>query len=427
MEKMAFLFPGQGSHFVGMSKGLYDQYTIVKQTFEEANDVLGYDLAKLCFEGSLAELSKAKNAQPAILVSSVASFRVYMQEIGIVPQFLAGHSLGEYAAFTCAGAIRFADAVKLLHERGKLTDEVAASDVGAMSIIDGVERKLVVDECKAMELEGRQVWVSCYNTPNQTAISGESDAVMELEDRLANHGGLATPLLASAPFHCSFMQPMADQLLDKLSGLEYGFFKYPVITNRNAEPMAHSEKVAQNLALHITSPVQWERTMQYFKHKGVTLTVEMGPKNVLTNMVKANVDGIEALCYGTKEDRKKIEQILAAYPGLRKHIPTIITRSLAVAVATLNQNWDNEEYQEKVVKSYRKIQEIQDRLEETGEKPTLEQMRTALELLKIILDTKKVSVEEQTRWLHQIIDETGMYYELNDYLAPSRLAEKISR
>ncbi|MGG4147682.1 hypothetical protein ABEW34_31705, partial [Paenibacillus algorifonticola] len=114
-------------------------------------------------------------------------------------------------------------------------------------------------------------------------------------------------------------------------------------------------------------------------------------------------------------------------PGLRKHIPTIITRSLAVSVATLNQNWDNEEYQEKVVKSYRKIQEIQDRLEETGEKPSLEQMRTALDLLKIILDTKKVSVEEQTRWFHQIIDETGMYYELNDYLAPSRLAEKISR
>ncbi|MFC3791595.1 ACP S-malonyltransferase [Paenibacillus sp. GCM10012307] len=426
MEKMAFLFPGQGSHFVGMSKGLYDQYTIVKQTFEEANDVLGYDLAKLCFEGTLAELSKAKNSQPAILVSSVASFRAYMQELGIVPQFLAGHSLGEYAAFTCAGAIRFPDAVQLLHERGTLTDEVAASGVGAMSIVDGVESRLVEQACQEMVQEGRQVSVSCYNTPNQTAISGDSDAVMELEDRLTEQGGLATPLLASAPFHCSYMQPMADLLLEKLSRLPYGFFKYPVITNRNAEPMAHSEKVANNLALHLTQPVQWERTMQYFKHKGVTLAIEMGPKNVLTNMVKANVEGIEALCYGAKEDRKKIEQILSAYPGLKKHIPTIITRSLAVAVATPNRNWDNEEYQEKVVKSYRKIQGIQDSLEESGAKPTLEQMREALDLLKIILDTKQVPEEEQTHWYNQIIDETGTYYELNEYLAPARLAEKIS-
>ncbi|MCM3746394.1 ACP S-malonyltransferase [Paenibacillus pasadenensis] len=426
MEKMAFLFPGQGSHFVGMSKGLYDQYEIVKQTFQEASDVLGYDLAKLCFDGPLSELSKAKNSQPAILVSSVASFRVYMQELGIVPQFLAGHSLGEYAAFTCAGAIRFADAVQLLHERGQLTDEVAASGVGAMSIVDGVDRKLVEQECQAMMQDGRQVWVSCYNSPNQTAISGDSDAVMELEDRLANHGGLATPLLASAPFHCSYMQPMADKLLDKLNRLPYGFFKYPVITNRNAEPTAHPDKVAHNLGLHLTQPVQWERTMNYFKHKGVTLAIEMGPKNVLTNMVKANVDGIEALCYGAKEDRKKIEQILSAYPGLRKHIPTIVTRSMAAAVATPNRNWDNEVYQEKVVKSYRAIQEIQDRLEETGSKPSLAEMRQSLDLLKVILDTKQVTEEEQSRWFHQIIDETGTYYELSDYLSPSRTAEKIS-
>lgn len=112
MEKIAFLFPGQGSHYVGMSNGLYNQYSIVRETFEEANEILGYDLATLCFEGSLAELSKSQNAHPAILVSSVASFRVYMKEMGIAPQFLTGHSLGEYSALTCAGTIQFADAVR---------------------------------------------------------------------------------------------------------------------------------------------------------------------------------------------------------------------------------------------------------------------------------------------------------------------------
>lgn len=418
MEKIAFLFPGQGSHYVGMSKGLHDQHKIVKQTFEEASDVLGVDLAKLCFDGSLAELSKPENAHPAILASSVASFRVYMQEIGIVPQFLAGHSLGEYSAFTCAGAIRFADALKLVQYRGKLTDEIAGSGIGTMTIIDGVDRKLVEEECKKMALEGKNVAVSCYNTPNQTAVSGETHAVLEVEDRLTDQGAQATPLIASAPFHSKLMQNMADRLAEMLSNFQYGFFKYPVITNINAQPMAHPEKITDNLILHLTKPVQWERTMHYLKQKGVTLAVEMGAKNVLTNMVHANVDGIEGLCYGAKDDRQKIGQILSAYPGLKKHIPTIVTRCLAVAVATPNKNWDNEEYQDKVVKSYKRIQEIQDLLEETGEKPTLAQMRESLDLLKIILETKKVCMDEQTRWFHQIIDETGMYYELREYLTP---------
>ncbi|GKU80232.1 ACP S-malonyltransferase [Paenibacillus sp. L3-i20] len=426
MEKIAFLFPGQGSHYVGMTKGLYDQYPIVKQTFEEANDVLGYNLTSLCFDGSLAELSKSKNAHPAILASSVASFRAYMQEFGIVPQFLAGHSLGEYSAFTCAGAIRYDDAIKLTHYRGKLTDEYADNGIGAMTIIDGVERSVVEADCKKMVTEGKQVSISCYNTGNQTAISGDNDSVMELEGLLLEHGGQVTPLLASAPFHSPLMQKLAEELSEKLNSIQYGFFKYPVITNINAQPTAHPEKISNNLFLHLTKPVQWEKTMHYMKKKGVTLAVEMGAKNVLTNMVKANVDGIEALCYGSKEDRKKVEQILSQYPGLKKHIPTIITRCLAVAVATPNQNWDNEEYQSKVVKSYRRIQEIQDLIEEMGEKPTLAQMRESLDLLKIILETKKVSANEQALWFQQIIDETGMYYELKEYLPPATVAELIS-
>lgn len=418
MEKISFLFPGQGSHFVGMCKGLYDQYPIVKQTFEEANDVLGFKLDKLCFDGSLSELSLARHSQPAILVSSVSSFRVYMQEFGIVPQFLAGHSLGEYSAFTCAGAIRLHDAVKLLYDRGVMTDKMSESGQGTMTIIDGVDRILVENECKKMVKEGHKVWLSCYNTPNQTAISGESEAVYELENRLTDHGAQVSPLLASAPFHCNLMQPISAKLSDKLESFQYGFFKYPVVTNINAQPMAHPEKIAKNLSSHLMNPVLWEQTMHYFKQKGVTLAIEMGAKNVLTNMVKANVDGIEALCFGSKEDRKKIESILSAYPGLKKHIPTVVTRCLAVGVATPNQNWNNEEYQNKVVVPYRKIQNIQDELEETGGKPTLAQMREALDLLKVILETKKVPLEEQERWFYQIIDETGMYYQLKEYIYP---------
>jgi len=416
MEKIAFLFPGQGSQFVGMSQGLYDQYSIVKQTYEEASDMLGYDLAQLSFEGPLTKLTQSTYAQTAILVSSVSCFRVYMQEFGIVPQFLAGHSLGEYSALTCSGAIRFSDAVKLVHYRGKLTDETVASGAGMMTIIDGVERATVEAECRRLTSEGKQVWISCYNSQNQVAISGDEAAVLELEDKLSDYGAQITPLLSSAPFHSYLMKGMADKLTTYVEKIPYGFFKFPIITNSNAQPLAIPEQVSKNLIDHILKPVRWEQSMLYLKNKGVTLAIEMGAKNVLTNLLKSNVEEMNALCFGVREDRKKIEQILSQYSGLRKHIPTVITRCLAVAAATPNKNWDNEEYEAKVSSSYRRIQEIQDNLTERGEKPSLEQMKEALDLLKVIMATKKVPIDEQMRWIYQIIDETGMYYVLKEYI-----------
>ncbi|NKI19658.1 acyltransferase domain-containing protein [Paenibacillus dendritiformis] len=411
MVKIACLFPGQGSHYVGMSKGFYDRFAIAKQTFEEANDVLGYDLASLCFDGPLSELGKPRNAHPAILVSSVVCFRAFIEELGIMPQFLAGHSLGEYAAFTCAGAIRFDDALKLVHYRGILTEEVAQSGSGSMTIIDRLDRTRVEEECDKLAMEGKAVTVSCYNTPFQTAVSGEARAVWELEDRVTELGGQVTPLLGSAPFHSALMQQAADKLAAKLADVPFGYFTYPVITNVNAQPMAHSEHLTNHLLLHLTQPVQWERTIHALKRRGVNLAVEMGAKNVVTNIVLANASGMEALCYGAWEDRQKLEQIVSASTGIKKQAPTVIAKCLAVAAATPNQNEDDKEYLTKAVKSYRKIQEIQTILEETGENPTLLQMNEALELLKVILNAKKISEEEQTRWLRQIIDETRMYYE----------------
>ncbi|WP_438431727.1 ACP S-malonyltransferase [Gorillibacterium sp. sgz500922] len=414
MEKIVFLFPGQGSHFVGMSKGMVDQFPIARQTFEEANDVLGFDLTKCCFEGPLAELTKAENAQPAILVSSVAAFRVYMQEIGIAPQFCAGHSLGEYSALTCAGAIRFEDALRITRYRGKLTDEVVRTGTGAMTIIDGVEQHVVEEECKRLTEQGRYVAISCYNAPNQTVIAGDAEAVMEAEVKLLEQDCQVTPLIASAPFHSRLMQPVADLMREELKKYTFGFFKYPVISNVNAQPLSQPELVLDNLANHLVKPVQWQETMSYLKRKGVTLAIEMGAKNVMTNLLKVNTQGIEALCYGIKDDSHKVETILSAYPNLRKHIPTVVTKCLAVAVSTPNRNWNNEEYQEGVVQPYRRIQEIQDRLDQTGGNPSVEEMKEALQLLSIILNTKKVPELEQTRWMNQIIDETGTYYTLKD-------------
>lgn len=418
MEKIAFLFPGQGSQFIGMSKTIYDQYQIVKQTYEEASDILGYDLAKITLNGPLIELSKPEVIQAAILTSNISTYRVYMQEVGIVPQFCAGHSLGEFSALTCAGAFSFQDAVKILRYRGQLTDEIIKQEVGSMTIIDGVDKNTVLEACKEVSREGHLVQISCYNGPEQTAISGHKEAVIEAEERLLEHNCAVTPLMDVAPFHCSLMEPWAKLLKEEISKYFIGYFKFPLITNVYAKPLTDPDKVPEYLALQMAQPVQWEATMQYLKDKGVTLAIEMGPKNLLSNIVRANTEGIDALCYGVKEERKEVGEILDAYPYLKKHIPTVITRCLAVAVSTPNKNFNNEEYEANVIQSYKRIEAIQKQIEESQATPTKEEMVSALDLLKLILDTKKVDLEEQRRWYRQIIDETGTYYILADYPLP---------
>lgn len=420
MEKIAFLFPGQGSHYVGMAKNIYENYPIAKQTFEEANEVLGIDMAKLCFDGPLGDLTKAENAHPAILTASVANFRVYMKEFGIVPQFCAGHSLGEYSALTCAGAIKFPDALKIVRYRGILTEDVLNSGIGAMTIIDGVDKNAVEAACKEVSTDDQFAAISCHNSPEQVAISGHQEAVMKVEEKLLERECQITPLISSAPFHCPLMQTVVEKIKEELGKYFFGYFKYPVITNVFAKPLTDPDKIIENLSLHLVRPVQWQATMEYLKKKGVTLAIEMGTKNVLTNLVRANVENIEALCFGVKEDKKSIEEILGAYPELKKHIPTIITRCLAIAVSTPNKNFDNDDYNEKVIKSYKRIEEIQNELEKNGAQPTVEQMMKALELLKTILAAKIVDMDEQIRWFNQIIDETGMYYILKDFVLPTR-------
>ncbi|OAB42408.1 ACP S-malonyltransferase [Paenibacillus glacialis] len=416
MEKISFLFPGQGSQFVGMSKSLFNQYEIAKQTFEEANEILGIDLAKICFEGSLAELAKNDIAQPAILVSSVVAFRVYMQEIGITPQFCAGHSLGEYSALTCAGAITFADAVSIARFRGRLADQIALQDVGAMSIIDGIDKSKVEEECRKLTTPEQVVAISCYNSPTQTSISGEKEIVLSVEEKLLSTGCMVTPLLASAPFHSPLMTQASELLRAELEQYSFNWFKFPVISNVTGLPYNDPDQIVANLVQHMIKPVQWQATIQYLKRKGITLTVEMGPKNVLSNLVAANVEGIEALCFAEKEDRQSLSNLHERFPFLRKHFPTIITRCLAAGVATPNTNWNNEEYQAGAIVPYKRIQDMLQQLKEEGTSPTEVQMTEALELLKTIFQTKKLPVKEQEQWFKQMVDETGNYYTLRDTL-----------
>jgi len=413
MEKVALLFTGQGAQYVGMAKSFYDEHKIARQTFEEANDVLGYDLAHLCFEGPLGDLTKVTNAQAAIVTSSVVAYRVYMEQVGFVPQFCAGHSLGEYSSLVCAGTLRFSDALRIIMKRGELVQEIVDKDTGGMTIIDGMKQEAVEEECKKVSSDGSFVWINCYNSPTQFAISGNKEAVEAVESSLLDMGANVTPLFASAPYHSPLIEFAVQEMRATIDGCRLYQFKWPIIANVTGRPYKDSSKVSGIMAKHMTNPVKWIDTMQILKKYGVTMVIEMGPKNVLANLARVNVPSIEAYCYSQKDDRRKLLEILGSSDSPRKDSATVITRCMAAAVATPNYNFNNDEYEKGVVENYRKIQDMQDELDNTKSKPSTDQMNEALDILMEIFKTKKVDVAEQEEWIYQIIDETGNYYELS--------------
>lgn len=418
MEKLAFLFPGQGAQFVGMGKSMYDQYDLARHTFEEAGDSLGFDVAKLCFEGGLADLNRADKGWPALVTVSTALFRVYMKELGVAPQFVAGHSLGEYAALTCAGGLRFSDALRIVRYRGQLSEELVAQDFGGMSVIEGVEHSVVEAECRTVSTSDKLVAISCYNAPHQVDISGHNDLVLEVEGRMLEAGGQVTPLMGSSPMHSPLMQEAALKLKEELQRYHFGYLRYPVVSNVTGRLYRGAESIIENLVAHLVRPVQWQGTIEYLQRNGVTITIEMGPKNVLSSLTRLNAPDLKAYCFGVREDRETLTDLLSA-PNFRKHVPTVITKCLAVGAATPNKNWDNDAYRTGVIEPYRRIQEIQAQIDQEGRTPTVEEMRLALESLRTLLQTKQVAAEEQAEWFEQIFDETGTRYLFKEFAVPA--------
>lgn len=418
MNKIVLLFPGQGSQYVKMGKDLYDEFACAKQVFEEANDVLGFDLKALCFEGDQKELTKTENAQPAILTVSVAAYRAYMQEVGVKPICSAGHSLGEYSALTCSGVIEFCDAVKIVRQRGIFMQEAAMLGTGTMAAIIGLDRKVVEQECKKVSGGDQVAVISNYNSPNQYVISGHREAVENASKNLEAMGALVTPLKVSAPFHSPIMEGAAKKMKEKLLSYKYNNFQFPVISNVTAFPYGGLDKVVENLTTQIVEPVRWSESMEYVKSLRPDVTVEIGPKTVLNSLMKYNAPNIKCYSSDRSEDVDEMIKLFEERKADRS-IPSLVTRAMAVAVSTRNRNWDNEEYQKGVSEPYKEIQEMQETIETSGAEPTLEQMKKALEMLKSVFTTKKTPTEEQVERFNQIFNETGTSHLFQDFEMPS--------
>lgn len=283
---VAFVFPGQGSQYVGMGKELCTQFAAARQVFAEADHALGFALSELCFAGPEADLRLTENTQPAILTTSIAALRVLETESELRPDFAAGHSLGEYSALVCGGALSFRDAVKVVRERGRLMQAAVPAGAGAMAVVLGLDAAAVTALCEEASA-GQVVAPANYNGGGQIAIAGARDAVARAKALAEKRGAKRVlDLPVSAPFHCELMRPAAEGLKKILAEIEVCSFSTGVITNVEAEVNLDADRVKSLLTEQAVCPVRWEESVRRLEALGCRRVLEIGPGKVLRGLIK---------------------------------------------------------------------------------------------------------------------------------------------
>lgn len=286
MGKIAFVFPGQGAQAVGMGKDAYESNAAARAIFDRADEVLGFSLTKLAFEGPDEELRQTANTQPALLAASIALLEMYKEQ-NVKPDFVAGHSLGEYSALVAAGVFSFDDAIRLVRARGQFMEQAVPGGQGAMAAVLGAEREALQALCTDITATSGLVELANVNCPGQIVVSGSAQGVAELAERGKEAGAKRViPLDVSGPFHSSMMQSAADQLSKELADVTFNTAMAPVIANVHASPVTSGDELRELLVKQVVSPVLWEDTIRYLINEGVDTFVELGSGTVLAGLIK---------------------------------------------------------------------------------------------------------------------------------------------
>src|SRR6202521_3294140 len=313
MGKIAFVFPGQASQYPGMGKELSEKHPVARAVFEEADRALGFSISQMCFAGTEEELKQTENTQPALLTCSVAVYRI-LAEKGLTPDFVAGHSLGEYSALVAAGALKFSDAVQLVRKRGKYMQEAVPAGEGAMAAIMGLSPAVVLDACKRAA-EGKVCSAANLNSPEQTVISGDAGAVKRAVEIASQLGAKRAVILAvSAPFHSALMTPAQEKLEKDLRQIEFAALRVPLVTNVDADTIETGDGAREALIRQVTAPVRWEESVRLLIDEGVNTFVEVGPGRVLSEIGRQIERSVATL---NVEDEKSLAATVEKIAGAR--------------------------------------------------------------------------------------------------------------
>ncbi|MCO1579138.1 ACP S-malonyltransferase [Crossiella sp. SN42] len=400
MTDLALVFPGQGSQFSGMGRRWFESESSVRERFAQASDLVGYSLADLCFTESPAELTRSRHAQMSLLVLSFAMYEVLGRDRQLPVSYLAGHSLGEITALLAAGAVGFEDAVRLVKVRGEAMEScTAAADTGMIAALrmPVAEVERCVEEFNS---GGRTVQVSNYNAERQTVLSGTLADLQGITTLLEDRGGRVATLNVAGAFHSVFMADAVPAYVAEIEKIEFTRPGVPVCSTVTGRLYESAQEIRDALAVQLTSPVRWDAVVSTLTARGVTLWIEVGPKNVLTRMIT----GAGAVAHSLDEDTDGAHKALERAIEERRNRPGLVGLCLGAAAATRNRNFDDDEYAAGVITPYRRLQQLSSTEED---ELTGEQRREALDLLRGIMRTKGVPEAEQQERIASILRRAG--------------------
>lgn len=402
MNKIAALFTGQASQYQGMGKRWILEHKKIKQRFEEASDLLQIDIIDLCINGSDEELQRTEISQPAIFTLSYAMFEHFYSNYHLNISYLAGHSLGEITALTASGVFTYEDALKLVHARGEAMSSCCKKNPSTMYAVvnmDVVTLEAILQEYRAGE---KGIFIANYNMPRQTVLSGKEDALVDFAKQIKGTAR-CRPLKVDGGFHSRYMEGAVENLKEILDKISVHSWKIPVVNANQMRFYNEDDDIRQLLLDQIIKPVNWNKSLEMLEKKGTKLWIEFGPKNILRNTVRSSLFNPQAFSVDTENIPDLLEEVKLIEEKNQK-ISNLIGLCLGIAVSTKNNCQDDELHQKNVVDSYNEIQDIYDQALFEKRAPTKEEEERSLSLLKLILDAKQVSKQEQKERINEIIE-----------------------